>query len=349
MSPTIIPGRTGEQYVEYINSQISEMYQISDVAELDKEMTGQLDPYTMLFRSIKQKQKFSFYSEKFENFLVEVHKTALDLFKRYASPMIMIPVLGKNEQINMEEFKASPDTCWQIKVEPMSDDLETKMGKQLSLNHILQFVGSSLDKKDIGKMLRLSPYLNTEKMFGDMTQDWDNLTNDILALDKGQYPIASKHEDHEYLVKGLVSRMKQPDFSFLPPQVQQMYEQKKTEHEEAMAQQAMQIKQAQSEFIPSGGYAVTCDLYVPDPNNPKTSKRVKIPAESLSWLLKQLEVQGSGQEAIEGLNNPQAASEIAQMVTAGSMGPGQAPQSQQPQGPSQDIAEQLKGMINGFH
>lgn len=338
MAPMVIPGRTGEQYLEYINSQIAEMYQISDVAELDKEINGQIDPYTLLFRSIRQKQKFSFYSEKFENFLISIHETALNLFKRYASPHIMIPVLGRNEQVNMEEFKNSPDVCWEIKIEGMSDDLETKMGKQITLNHVLQYIGPQLDKKDIGKFLRLSPYLNTEQMFEDMTQDWDNLVNERLALDRGQYPQSNLYENHEYMVKGLVSRMKQPDFPYLHPQIQQNYQRKIQEHEQAIAMQQMQIKQAQSEFIPSGGYAVAADLYVPDPNNPKSTKRVRVPSESLTWLLKQLEIQGSSQEAITAMGNQQATTDIARMVTSGTGSP------------SPDIQNQIQGLINnGFN
>lgn len=318
MHPTIIPGRTGDQYLEYIQMQISEMYQIADVAELDKDMNGQLDPYTLLFRSIRQKQKFSFYSEKFGQFIVKVHETALQLFKKYASDHILIPVIGKNEYVNIDEFKNSPDVCWTIKIEPMSDDLETKMGKQLSLNHILQYVGPQLDKKDIGKFLRLSPYLNMEKMFGDMTQDYDNLQNDILALDRGKYPAAKKYDDHEYMTKGLTARMKQPDFEFLPQPVQQAYAAKLNEHEVALAEQQAKIQQAQSGFIPSGGYLVVCDLYVPDPSNPKNSKRVRVPSEALDWLLKKLEIQGSTQLALEQIGNNQAVADIAGMLQPGS-------------------------------
>lgn len=335
--PTVIPGRTGDQYLEYITSQIAEMYQISDVAELDKEINGQIDPYTLLFRSIRQKQKFSFYSEKFGQFLVEVHKTGLNLFKKCASPHILIPVVGKNEQVNIPEFKNSSDICWEIKVEPMGDDLETKMGKQLSLNHIIQYTGSNLDKKDLGKFLRLSPYLNTEKMFQDLTQDWDNLQNDILALDRGEYPSSNMYEEHEYMTKGLIGRMKQPDFKYLHPGIQQNYQRKIQEHEQAIAQQALKIKQAESEFIPSGGYAVAADLYVPDPNNPKATKRVRVPSESLSWLLKQLEIQGSSQQAIEDMQSKQAAADIGGMVT----GAGEA---------GQPIQNQIRGLINnGFN
>lgn len=314
--PVIIPGRTGEQYLEYINTQITEMYAIAEIQELEKDVsTGQIDPYTLLFRCIRQKQKFSFYGSKYEQFLVKVHETALQLFKKYANKAIMIPVLGKNEQVNMEEFKTSSDTTWQIKIEPMSDDIETKMGKQMSLNHILQYIGPQLEKEEIGKFLRLSPYFNMEKMFQNLTQNWDNLTNDVLALDRGKYPTPKKYENHEYMANGLITRMKQPDFEFLHPQIQMNYERKLQEHEFFKAKQLQELKQAESEFIPSGGYMVTADLYVPDPQNPAQSKRVRIPSEALTWLLKTLESQGTTQESVEKIGNQQGEADVARLFS----------------------------------
>jgi len=310
-APVVVPGRSGEQYVDYVNMQISEMYQVADVQELDKDMNGQLDPYTLLFRSMRQKQKFAYYSEKFGNLLVRVHKKALELFRHYASPQFLIPVLGKSEQVHIQAFKQSTDVSWNIELEQMSDDIETKMGKQITLNHVLQYIGPQLDKGDIGKFLRLSPYLNTEKMFQDMTQDWDNLTNDIIQLDRGEYPAANTYDNHDYMIKGLASRMKQPDFKFLHPQIQAMYKQKMQEHEEIKKQQMLEIQRAESGFIPAQGYAVVCDLYVPDPEDPQKTKRVKVPSESLTWLLKQLEIQGNSQNTIEKIGNQQAISDIA--------------------------------------
>ena len=334
-APTVIPGRSGEQFVPHMQQSIDEMYKIADVAELDQEINGQLDPYTLLFRSIRQKQKFSYYGDKFERYLVKVHETALSLFKRYASPHLMIPVLGKNEQVNMEEFKNAPETMTQIKIEPMSEDMETKLGKQITLNHVLQYLGGKLDKQDIGKFLRLSPYLNIEKSFSDMTQNYDNITNDILSLDRGQMPTPNKYDDHEYVVKGLVGRMKQPDFKFLHPYIQSLYEQKKQMHEQMLVQQQQEIQRAQAGFIPSGGGFAKVDFYVNDPKNPESQKRAVLPVESIQWLLKQLEIQGSTQEALLQIGNQEALAEMSRMIS-----PGTAPASQ-------SMQNQMQGHYNG--
>ena len=313
-APIIQPGQVGEQYFSYIQQIQQEMYTVADLADLDKDVSGQLDPYTLLFRSSKQKKKFSFYIDKFNEFQVSICKTMLQLYKHYAHPSDVIPVLGKNEQINIEEFKNSSDLLYQISVKPMSDDLETTLGKQITINHYLQYVGTQLKPQDIGKMMRMSPYLNKEIMFKEMTQGFDNLTNDILALDRGKYREPNIHDDHKYVIDGLITRMKEPDFEFLPQPVQELYSVKKQAHEKIMAEQAEAIKQAQAGFIPSGGYLVKCDLYVSDPVDKSKTKRVALPSEAIVDLIKKLEKQGSGQKVLQDMN-PQAQAEIAQMMS----------------------------------
>ena len=312
--PIVIPGSAGEQYMGYMAQTIAEMYQVADLAEFEKDTDGQLDPYALLFRSMKQKQKFSFYSDKFNGFQIKVWKTALQLYKKYVHPTELIPVIGKNEQVNIEEFKSANDLMYEIKVESMSDDIESKLGKQLSLNHYLQYVGPQLKPEDIGKMIRLSPYLNMEKMFQNMTQDYDNLNNDIISLDRARFSPANKYDKHDYVIAGLISRMKQPDFEFLPPQVQQMYEAKLQQHEQILAQQQEEIKRAQAGFIPSGGYLVTTDFYIENADSTKKPDRARVPSEALDWLIKNLQTQGTGQKMLENIGNTQAIAEIAQMI-----------------------------------
>lgn len=315
-APIIQPGQVGEQYFGYIQQIQQEMYTVADLADLDAEVSGQLDPYTLLFRSAKQKKKFSYYIDKFNEFQVSICKTALQLYKKYAHPSDVIPVIGKNEQVNIEEFKNSSDLLYQITVKPMSDDLETTLGKQITINHYLQYVGTQLKPQDIGKMMRMSPYLNKEIMFKEMTQNYDNLQNDLLSMDRGKYREPNLHDDHKYVIDGLITRMKSADFEFLPPQVQQLYQVKKQAHEKIMAEQAEAVKQAQAGLIPSGGYLVTCDLYVSEPNDPTKTKRVRLPSEAIVDLIKKLEKQGSGQKVLQDMN-PQAQAEIAQMITQG--------------------------------
>jgi hypothetical protein len=289
------------------------------------------DAFASLYRSIREKKQFSLYAEKFENFLVNVCKTYLELAKHYFDENMLIPAIGKAEYINIAEFKSQEPLCYQIKIEPMSEDPTTMMGRHLVLNHILQYVGPNLQKDDIGKIIKQMPFANHEESFSDLTLDYDAATNIILALDRGEEPPISKNDNGEYILKRLSARQKQFDYRLLSPDIQARYEQTVAMYEDLEAQKIEAIKAAQNEFIPASGAAIKCDYYIPDPNQPSRSIRATVPAESLDWLIKRLAEQGSSQEQLQ-LQTRQVQAEISRRVAT------QQPQS--PMGGGGDVAQQ---------
>lgn len=317
-APTVLQGRDGSQYLSYMQSQISEMYDIAMVAEDAIENEGQLEAFTLLFRSIKNKKKFSVYAAKFEEFLVEICELYLALARYYLPDDAVIQATGKREHVNIAEFRNQKDG-YTIKVEPMSDDIESQMGKQIVLNHVLQYVGPQLGKEDIGKLIRNMPYANLDKSFGDLTLDYDNATNDILALDRGEIPIFNGNDTHEYIIKRLDNRMRQADFRLLSPEIQKNYADYKKKHEEVMVQQQQAAERAQSGQVPSGGYLVACDFYVPTKENPNKTQRARVPYQALEWLIKKLEDQGMSLAKLEGMQQGTIA-EMAQMLQSAQSG-----------------------------
>lgn len=321
-APQVFAGRTGDQYLPYLSAQVEEMYTLANVKEEIEEKPQQQDLYTQLFTSMKDKKKFVIYSNKIERFWTKVARIHLKLTKCYLSPEAAIPIIGKCEYVNLDEFKSADDLAYTIKVVPRTDDIETQFGKQLVLNHTLQYVGPNLGKDDIGMMLRLSPFLNNEKMFQKFTQAWDNITNDILALDRGKWVPPHRYDDHPYVIEQLKTRMKQADFEQLPMSVQNLYNHKMDLHEQMQAQKVQELQRAEAGFIPSGGFAVACDFYVSDPKDPAKTKRVRLPSESVNWLVSTLEKQGTMQNELQGLG-PQVQTEIASHAQPG--GGGQQP------------------------
>ena len=78
--PQILPGRDGGQFLPYIQNQITEMYSACMLEEINVENEGgQIDPYTLLFRSASQKAKFSRYIEKVESFQKQFCQVTLDV------------------------------------------------------------------------------------------------------------------------------------------------------------------------------------------------------------------------------------------------------------------------------
>lgn len=305
--PTVIPGRAGDQYVGYMQGQIEELYRVMAVAEDMEDMSNQLDPYTLLFRSARQKKKFQRYIKRFERFLINVVKTYLKLFKVHATDDMIVYAVGVMDRVNIPEFKQMPDICYDIEIESQSEDIETKLGKQISVSQILQYVGGKLQPDQIGKLIKELPYGNLEDSFDDLTLEYDNSVNDILALDRGEQPPINPNDDHTYQIKRLVNRMKKSDFPTLAPQIQQSYQAKVRLHDQFKTQQMLAIQRAQQGLIPTSGGMVKADMYVPGKNPDSNPQRVTVPTDALRWLLGQIDAQNSGLAEVTSLPGGAAA------------------------------------------
>lgn len=303
MEPGVLSGRDGSQYLTTMQANITELYMVMGVAE-DMEMDAkQLDPFLMLFRAASQKKRFSRYIKRFERFLIEVARTHSRLAKVHLPEDAIVYAVGRKERVNIAEFKNSNDLCYEIKITAQSDDVETKLGRQIMLNHVLQYVGTQLDKRSIGKIVKAMPYANQDETFSDLTMDEESAKNDILALDRGELPEVHEYDDHVYTVQKLASRMRQADFKFLDLPIQRNYATLIGQHEMAESERQAKILAAKSEYIPADGYMVTCQMYTSDPAHPeKQPKLVRVPYASLSWLIKQLEAQGQSLEELEHMN-----------------------------------------------
>lgn len=335
---TVIPGRSGEQYVPYMEKQITELYTVMGVAEIDvTNQEGKLDPYALLYQSMRNRRRFTKYTEGFEEFAISESEILLGLAKFYLYEDAVIPIIGRSEIVNIAEFKNSQDNRYAISVEAMDLDAETTLGKQLALNHTLQYVGTQLDKEEIGKIIRAMPYLNTEEAFGELTLDYDDSKNDILALERGQRPPVNKYDNHSYIIKRLVNRIKKPDFATLHPEIQKNFTEKVRAHEYVDAQQKMEILRAQQGLIPTDGYLVVCDFYVTHEDG--KTKRIRLPYSSLNWLIQQLKAQGHALEDLEKMSQ----GALAEM--SGMMSQRQQPQQQQQQ-PTQQARPQEEMLQN---
>jgi hypothetical protein len=317
--PTILPGRVGDQYFTYIDRQYAEMDRALMLDELDRTKMNEMDPMALMFKDMSQQQDFSMYSDKFGEFLVEIAQTGLEMARHYLPDDEVIAAVGKSEAINMAEFRKTTPLCHAIMVQEQNDTISTKMGSQMMFNHILQYVGKQLSREDIGKMIMNMPFGNWKESFKDFTMDETNAKNDFLAIERGEEPKISPKDNSEYCLKKVASRKKERDFFLLDPRVQAMYDRYEQYHEQKLAQEAAAMKQAQAEFIPTGGAMIACDMYVPNEDPAKAPKRVRVPYQALETLLKLLEQQGSSLDKMEQMNKGQLA-EMAQMLLAQGQG-----------------------------
>lgn len=310
--PKHIPGRDGSQYMPYMEQQITEMYFVANVAEQKEEkvIQGQ-DAWGQLFKSAQQRKKFVLYGRKFGRFLNDICELYLTLAREYFEPGRLIPMVGRNEMVNIAEFKNTEPLLYQITIKSGVDDFTTQFGKQLAINHTLQYSGGQLDKNEYGRLIRSMPFGNFEEVFKDFTIDYDSIQNLMLALDRGETPQPSMYDDSAYVIKHLVHKIRSPEFMFLPPEIQQRYMQYKQMYEQMEVAKRNQILAEQADFIPTGGAKVKVDLYLPKPGS-KTGavERATLPQEALNWLVDRLANQGSTQDRLKTMNKG-AAAEVA--------------------------------------
>lgn len=312
--PIVMPGRDGSQFIGYIEKQIAEMYDAVMLSEINQDSQNNLEPYTLLFRSMSQQAKFKPYIQRFESFLVEVAELYLKLAKHYLPDDMLVAALGRDEQANVQEFRQVDDLSFSITVEASTDSADTMLGKQMTMQHMLQYVGKDFGKEDIGKIMRNMPFVNNEEIFSEFTVDQDNVENDMLAIERGEQVAVDPYANNEYYVKRFTHRMKKPDFKYLEPQIQQMYQQVNQMHEQEIVRKQEAIQAAQQGQIPTDGAMVTCSIHVPDPENPGKTKQLRLPYSSLMHLVQNLEKQGKSLETLEGMNQG-ALAEMAQQMS----------------------------------
>ena len=327
--PQILAGRDGGQFLPYIESQISEMYSACMLEEINQEKdSGQIDPYTLLFRSASSKAKFARYIEKVESFMKEFCMTTLELAKQYLPDDAFIQAVGKSEAINISEFRATMPLSYQIKVEEQSQDISDRLGQQLALNHLIQYAGQQLDPKQLALLAKEMPYLKNSTIVKKLTLDYDNAENDMLQIERGQMPFISPYAENSIFIDAVIYRMKQPDFQMLHPNIQSLYDQYLQIHEDETGRKIEAAQRAKDGFIPTGGSLITVQMQVADPSSQSGSRQVRLPYETIQWLLKQFEAQGITLDDLEKMND----GVVADMMQR--MGQGQQPQQlNQPMGP----------------
>lgn len=320
-APEILPGRTGEQFLPYIQQQIEEMYQAAMLDLADEEVPANLDPQALLFRAASQQKRFKPFIERFEQYLIDFTTTFLSLAKFYLPDDILIPAVGRSEMVNMSEFRNTMPIQNQITVEAQDDTIETKLGRHMTYMSMIQYGGAQLTREDLGKLAKHMPYANTAEHLSDLTIDSDVIENAMLALERGEEVHAGEGDDPEYCVKRLNKRMREADFQFLHPAIQAGYKNLKAEYLD-MEAAAMQAEiDAKNEFIPADGPLIACDLYVENEDPTKAPKRVRIPERALSWTLDRLEKQGASIERLESMN-ANALAELAQRLNGNQLPPG---------------------------
>lgn len=328
-TPTLLPGRSGDQFIPYLEYNVNELYKLVNIPENSNPIAQGFDPKAELFKRQSQKARFTESSTRFANFLVENCEAYLFLASKYMSEEDLIAAVGKKEAPNIKEFKNVDCIDYKVKLLEVSDDLDSMMAKTLELETIVQYMGKNMDEETAKAVIAQFPILNKTQALKHLTMELDNINSDILALDRGEEVRVDRDDDHALFVRHLTHRMKRRDFRLLDKTIQQKYMDIRKQHQMFIAQIGQEEQAAQAGFIPSGGALVKVNMYHnPDPTNPGKSQLAMAPVESIQWLLKRLAAQGSGQEMLASMGSAGAAADVGLMMNQNQQG--MPPQGQMP-------------------
>ena len=301
--PDVIPGRSGEQYIDYMNQQIAEMYQICNVPNIneDKEKTASNnDAQAMLFRSMRDKLRFSLYAEKIEKLIIKMMEYSLKVLRSNLPDEVLIPVIGKDEAVNIAEFRNTSPQSYQIRIEPRTDDFTSMMGKSMQLQQVMQYMGSQLSPEQIAEVARELPFLNESAAFNDMSVDKDQADAIILALDRGEQPFFFDSANHAYMIQRLTRRMNETDFPLLAQPIQLAYQERVDIHAQFQAKQNQEAQMATAGYIPTSGGLTSCDTYIETAEGKQ--QRLRVPNDALRWLNDKLIQQGTSVENLQTMD-----------------------------------------------
>ena len=304
--PTVVAGRSGEQFVGYLEHNISEIYRLLSVEENKNPSAQTFDMKAELFKMQRQKLRFSKPSGKLERYFKSICETYLFLEQKYMNEERFTRVVGSMDSVDFKFFNEIDRLDYEIKIEEVSGDLETQMGKTMELETIIQYAGIDLDEQTKVALLSQFPILNRQQAFKHLLIHHKNIESDILTLERGTPVPARKMDNHELVLQYLTNRMAQKDFYNLNPEIQKLFEQKYQEHEMILEKQVENLREANAGLIPTGGSLVRCDVYVnDDPANPQKTSRLELPMEALQWLEQKLSDQGLVQERLQQIGDMQ--------------------------------------------
>lgn len=329
-APIVIPGRDGGQFVPMLEHNVAELYRLVNLPENANPAAQATDPRAELFKKQTQKARFTEPASRLARLFTDVCESYLFFAQKYMSEEDLSQIVGKKNTVDLAEFKNVDRLSLKVKLMEVTDDLDSMLGKTLEIESIIQYMGKNLDPDTQKILISQFPVLNKTRSLKHLTLDLDNVTSDILALERGEQRQAQMHDDHPLFIKHFVGRMRERDFLSLDPTVQEAFKARVQQHEQFIAENAKKQQEAEAGWIPSGGALAKADLYInPDPNNLAKVQKATFPTEALEWLKARLEAQGSSQQLLATISNQTAQANVM-AATGSGQGIGQNPQAIDP-------------------
>lgn len=309
-APGIMHAKSGDQYLTVLNHQISKLYVLGQVPEVDEDKTPTADPRTVMYASMKQKKKFAKNVAKFEGFLKRICKTALKTAQAFYDESHYIPAIDKKEWVSIEEFQNISEFEYSLDVKAMSQDIDTMIGEAHAIEHTMQYA-QQLEKEQVAGLLANHPQLKDTNIVQEITADYRAVEDVFSQIERGKPVAVSEYDNHKYFIKKITNRMKESSFEYLQPMSQQLYIQRLQEHMKFEKEQTEAIMRSQNQAVPSGGALITVSGVKDADGN-----TIRLPYDTIMYSVKKLHEQGSAIGLIQSeIENQGAIANLAEATT----------------------------------
>jgi hypothetical protein len=297
--PIPLNGQSGEKYLSTLDHAISELYKLSHVREEEEDKVPTSDANSLLFASLKDKKKFSAKSDIFEAFLRELCEASVECAKTYYTEENLIPMLDQRDRVNIAEFKNIDKLSYSLSVKSLSEDIQSMLGTQISVQHVLQY-SQNLPENITAQLIASMPFLKDSNLAEEITADIRAVDDVFASLERGEYIPAIPEDNHQLFIKKIANKIKTSAYRYLEPQIQQLYMQRYQQHKQFSAQLAQQKLMEGMGMIPAGGALVTISGIKDAEGN-----ALRIPVDAIMHTVERLNTQGSLQNQMREL--PEAA------------------------------------------
>ena len=303
MTPTVLQGRDGSQFSEHLQRSVETFYQLLDIDNFVEKPGGQ-DMMAQIHRNLREKEKFSIYGQKLQKFYEQICRISLKLYKHYASDEALTAIFGEDERISLPEFRKTDDIDYQIKLEAVTEDVDTKFARMTVFRDYMQYADLTPEVQAL--LVKNMPFANVDELTKEVTLDYTVCQNIKLALDREQFVPVDPNENHLYMLKQLRARTRQPDYMWgnkISDVTKQMYEGRINQHRQIQMENVIKQQMLNDGFIPTGGDVVTVNMtiQVTDAEGGSKMEKMKMPVETLNWVRDRLAKQGWAQDDLAKL------------------------------------------------
>ena len=302
-----VEGSGMPKYMDYVSNLIKQMdYQVNLQTKLEEKKDARSgDISFVLYSRIRDKERFATLGTNYEGYLKEKAESVLSLLRFYLGPNDFIPQGHAEDKVLIEDFRNTSDLDYTFSVDVVSGSAEDVFSKQMLIQSTMQYLGKDfLSRTDIGMMMAHTSLANDKGFIANLTSDHDAVVNDMINIEKGIMPRITDTMNFKYKMEKITARTNRPDFQFLWPETQQMYEQFLQMCGQKMAEIQEEELRLEKNFIPMDGPVTKIDMLhnMPNAEGKVKQERMTLPVKAVNWLVGVLAKQSQVKDQIQGLS-----------------------------------------------